>query len=468
MIRKGRRPRILLLFLAALLVAWLFIPGASPGSEAPRYIFILFADGIGLSHVELARQYNRLVLSEGLTITDRIFREGSLAIQTTHSASSLVTDSAAAGTALFTGVKTNNGMVSVTPDGKPLRTVAEAAKAKGMRVALITTDEVYDASPAAMGSHAGSRRDIARIIDGYLANDIDLLLGGGRGGFLPKLARGSARKDERDLIAEFKAKGYAYVSTLEELRKADTPRLLGLFHEKAMPFDLDRDPASDPSVFDMMEAALRILQKHSPRGFLLFLESENTDEANHDSDAASLLAALREMDRAAALAYEFYSLHPKETLILFLSDHETGGLSPTYAQADLTSKNRKDRIYPGAAQLSPIRNISCSAKRAGQLMGKSPGNVDIDRVLARCYPGFEMPERYRQWIIKDELPGPNYFHLRENALGLTVALKTQIYYGTEGHTAQPTFAVALGAGAERFKGYMDNTEIGKALLDLLK
>jgi alkaline phosphatase len=218
----------------------------------------------------------------------------------------------------------------------------------------------------------------------------------------------------------------------------------------------------------MMEAALRILPKQSPKGFLLFLESENTDEANHDSDAASLLAAMREVDRAAVLAYEFYTRHPRETLILFLSDHETGGLSPTYAQANLTSKDRKDRIYPGAEQLAPIRNISCSAKRAGRLMGKSPGNAEIDRVLAQCYPGFEMPERYRQWIIKDELPGPNYLHLRENALGLMVALKTQIHFGTEGHTAQPTFAVALGAGAERFKGYMDNTEIGKALLDLLQ
>jgi alkaline phosphatase len=332
----------------------------------------------------------------------------------------------------------------------------------------MTTDEVYDASPAALSSHAKSRRDFAKIIDGYLVNDIDILLGGGRGGFLPKSAKGSAREDERDLIAEFKAKGYAYVANREELRKVDSPRVLGLFAGKAMPFDLDRNPASDPSVFDMMEAALRVLPRQSPNGFLLFLETENTDEGNHDSDVASFLAAIRELDRAVALAYEFYTRHPQETLILVLSDHETGGFSLTYAQGKLDSKDRKDRIYPGGAHLAAIQKIACSAKRAGQLMGKDPSNADIDRVLARCYPGFEMPERYRQWILKDELPGPNYLHLRENALGLMVALKTQVYYGTEGHSAQPVFLAALGVGAERFRGYMDNTDIGKALLDLLR
>ena len=122
----------------------------------------------------------------------------------THSANSLVTDSAAAGTALATGYKTNNRMISVSPDGKRLLTILEACRDKGMATGLVVTSAITHATPAAFAAHVKFRNDEATIASQFLENKVNVLLGGGNMFFLPQSELGSKRQDERNLIAEAK------------------------------------------------------------------------------------------------------------------------------------------------------------------------------------------------------------------------------------------------------------------------
>lgn len=362
---------------------------------APKYIFIFLADGAGIAHLELADIYSEQTRKKGLLIADTIMKEGFVGFLTTHSADSLVTDSAAAATALASGCKAKNGMLGICADGRVPKTVMESAKEKGMRIGLATNAAIYDASPAAFVCHVAKRKEYRSIVEQYLKLAPDLLLGGGRDQFLHQ----DRRDQGGDLLARFKAKGYAYVSTKKELAEVKTARVLGLFSSHEMSFELQRDKNNEPSVYDMTEAAIRILLKENPRGFVAFIENENIDTAAHQGNAAAVVHDFIEFDRAVGLAYDFYKERPTETLLLIASDHETGGLA-------LMSK-----------------------KRGLNILGSD-----------------------------DSLSG---------LIGQERAQGVQISWGTPEHTAQPVPVIALGVGAERFRGYQDNTDFARHLFALL-
>ena len=183
-------PRIPILLVAAVfaLSSYLFFSRSDLGNTAqaqpPKYIFIFLADGAGVSHLETTRMYNRVIHNEGLTITDKIIKEGSLGLMTTHPADSLTTDSAAAATAMASGCKAKVGSVGSCDNGSIPKTVLEVAKEKGFRVGLVTNSMIYDASPAAFAGHVPDRKLYATIVDQYLKLEPDLLVGGGRDYFL--------------------------------------------------------------------------------------------------------------------------------------------------------------------------------------------------------------------------------------------------------------------------------------------
>ncbi|MBI4488858.1 MAG: alkaline phosphatase, partial [Deltaproteobacteria bacterium] len=232
--KLSKRLPLLLLIMTTALGGFLFVKSRSSQSEAaqpasPKYIFIFLADGGGITHLEIARQYSRYIHNEGMIISDKIMKEGSMGLLTTHSADSLSTDSAAAATALASGCKTKAGRIGTCEDGSIPKTVLEVAKSMGMRIGLVTNSTVYDASPAAFAGHVPDRKLYSPIIDQYLKLEPELLMGGGRDQFLPRSQPGSRRKDDTDVIASFQKQGYVYVSNKQELAQARGSKLLGLF-----------------------------------------------------------------------------------------------------------------------------------------------------------------------------------------------------------------------------------------------
>lgn len=442
-------------------VAWFVAVAQGAG---PKYVIVLFADGTSLSQIELGRMYNRYIYHEGFTITDKIFREGVLGVLSTQSANALVTDSAAAGTAMATGYKTNNGMLGVTPEGNPVKSALEVAQDTGRRVGIVTNDTITDASPAAFAAHVQNRRLHTTIAEQYVDKNLDLMLGGGRAYFLPQSTPGSERKDDKNLIALLREKGYSYVTNLEELRAAQGTKVVGLFADDALPLELDRDRTTIPSIYEMTEAALKILAKDNPHGFFVLLETEHTDTASHRNDLSDLLEELRVFDRAVRLAYNFYKAHPNETLILVVGDHDTAGPGMTYVRESLSGEKT---LYPTVENLRAVTQFAISLNKAKELLGKNPTDADIDAVMAKHFPGVTLSEQQREALKTNKLYARNFYTLPQQAIGGAISEVTQVYWTGGGHTHQPVFVGALGVDAEKFRGYMDNTEFGQTLIELL-
>lgn len=188
-------------------------------SKTPKYVFMLIGDGMGFSQRQMAEYYIQHVSgddSRKLTMNTLPVS----GINTTHSASSLITDSAAAGTALACGVKTGNGVIAQDMQGKNLKTLIEAAEEKGMKTGIVSTTRLTHATPAVFASHNPSRGNENEIAADFLDSGVDFFAGGGARHFLPidtpvdkvdysGAIMKSKRKDERNLVWEFEGLGYS-------------------------------------------------------------------------------------------------------------------------------------------------------------------------------------------------------------------------------------------------------------------
>ena len=364
------------------------------------------------------------------------------------------------------GYKVANGAISITPDGKSQKTVMQAAKAAGKRIGLVTTATIYDATPVAFAVNAKSRRDSQMLVDLLFAFEPDVLMGGGAEYFLPTGTSGGKRKDGKDMIAAFQAKGYAVARDTAELKAAAGAKLLGLFADGDMDFELDRDATKEPTTAEMAAAALKAWSQKSPNGFVLLIENENTDTAGHRNDAAALMRALWAFDDAVKVALEFQRRNP-DTLLIITGDHETGGFSPTYALKDMSTLSSKNRFYVGDEQFRMLERITMSHAMVKEKLGKKPAVEALDQLIAKHYPGFKLDADLRALFLAGKTMERNFSYVPENLLGRMVARQTGFYWGNSGHTPEPVAVGAMGPGAELFRGYQDNTDFGKHLHRLL-
>lgn len=278
-------------------------------SAEKRSVILLVGDGMGPALLEWAR------LSRGPRAVDGM---ADSALVLTSSESDIVTDSAAAATAMATGKKTNNRSLGVDASGKPLPTVAEMAKKDGKRVGLVTTSFVWDATPGAFYAHTTDRDNLDLVTAQALEAKFDVLLGGGAAALDP-----AHRKDGKDMRKAFADAGYHIVDTVT----APGLPLLGLYAPEAM-FD-ENAPSYAPRVplADLAKLALTALSD-SPKGFFLMLEDEGIDEMAHANALEPLGAALTAWDQTVRVALDYRKAHP-ETVVIALSDHDTGGFDLT-------------------------------------------------------------------------------------------------------------------------------------------
>lgn len=357
------------------------------GISIPRNIIILFADGTTFSQWSFGQYSSRVLRQQSFAVTDVVLREGVSGMLSTSPADAYVTDSAAAASAMSTGFKVNNGAISITPDGRPQRTLMQSAKSAGKRIGMVTTAQIYDATPAAFSVNAPSRRDYQAIVDRFAELEPDVLMGGGADFFVPQGQPGGKRKDGKDVIAQFRGKGHGVARNAGELKAADGAKLLGLFAEEEMGFELDRATHQQPSVAEMTTAALKALSQTNAKGFVLLVENENTDAAGHANDAAALMHALWAFDDAVKVALEFQRRNP-DTLVVVTGDHETGGFSATYALKDLSSISSSNRFYSGDDTLRMLASNTMSFTAASQKLGRKPSTDQLAAVAAEGFPRF--------------------------------------------------------------------------------
>lgn len=443
----------------------------------PKNIIILFADGTTASQYEFGRYSSLMLRQQPFAITDIVMSKGHYQFMKTESANYFVTDSAAAASAMSTGYKVNNGAISVLPDGSKPVTLMQFAKDKGKKIGLISTAPIYDASPAAFSVHAKSRRDSELIVNQYLELSPDLLMGGGANYFLPSTQTGGKRQDGKNVIEAFMGKGYQYINAPVQLENVTAPRVLGLFADEDLDYEIDRNPHQTPSLAAMLATSLKVLNQHSKqgRGFVLFAENENTDSAGHNNDVAALMRDLWAFDDAVKVALEFQKRNP-DTLIIVTGDHETGGFSPTYGRKNLEPASASNYLNVGLPQLRQIERYSMSLNEFASMYkakikegaSESELNAYLNSLLAENFPGLHLDDDLRSKILSHAQLGANSNYLPANILGLAIARQTGFYWGTSGHTPSPITVAAIGPGSEVFKGLEDNTAFAKKLARLIQ
>lgn len=330
---------------------------AQAAGEAKNVIFFL-GDGMGPVTVTASRIYK--YGEAGKLNMEQLGRSARIR---TYSNDAQTTDSAPSMAAYTTGVKMNNEVISMstntsaydtvgkpyvmgsdstcplTGNGTPARTILELAKAAGKAVGAVTTTRVTHATPAATYAHI-CHRDGENAIAAQLVNNtglngnyayntalgdgVDVLLGGGRRHFV---GTGGSRTDGKDLVTQLKANGYTYTANATEFRAvnaANTNKLLGLFTNSHMAWELDRNPALEPSLSEMTSTAIDVLAK-SNKGFYLMVEGGRIDHALHDSNAQRALADTIAFDDAIKVALDkMNAIDPglKNTLFVVTADHD--------------------------------------------------------------------------------------------------------------------------------------------------
>ena len=280
---------------------------AQPKGKKVKNVILMIGDGMGLEQLSTAW----IVNNRHLNITDNFPYVG---LQWTYSANKLVTDSAAAGTALATGSKTNNGMIATSPDGQPLETLSEYAKSKGMKTGTSVVCRVCDATPAVFSTHHANRDSLYNIMAQFVDSELDFLFGGG-------LKWWENRPDGRDLTAEAEAKGYTVVKDMAGLMAVEEGPVIALIAEKELPPALDRGTDHQESV----KKALELMGGHK-KGFFLMVEGSCIDDWCHANKVGYAVEEILDFDRTVGAVLE-WAAQDGETLVIVTADHSTGGMT---------------------------------------------------------------------------------------------------------------------------------------------
>lgn len=278
------------------------------GGTKVRNVVLMIGDGMSLSHIASLWTANKGKVNlanaqaTGLVITTAL--------------DSLITDSAAAATAMSTGHKARYHTLAVDTLDRPYPTIVDYAHSAGLGTGVVSTCRLWDATPAGFLAHSPEREAPFEIVGQFPESNCDLIMGGGAMAF-------TRRPDGRDLFREMKEAGYSVTRSLDDFeRDAQPARALCVYAEKDVPLPLERG--------DMLSRASRLalehLSTHSPEGFFLMIEGSQLDDYGHTNDLDLLMQETADFDRAVGQVMKWAEADG-ETLVIVTADHETGGLT---------------------------------------------------------------------------------------------------------------------------------------------
>ncbi len=364
--------------------------------QTPKYVFYFIGDGMGLAHVNLTEA---AISAKAGKIGFSPLSFSSFphqALVTTYSSDNLITDSAAAGTALATGEKTSNGTIGMNADHTAnLTSVATKAKGEGYSVGILSTVSLDHATPAAFYAHEPRRSMYSEIAQWLPKSGFDLFVGAGL----------------KDITANFydsisSAANYTIVRGGSDKLQGD--RVVWIQDSSA---DVNKIPLAidyktgDMTLETMVSESINFLEAKSDKGFFMMIESGQIDWASHDNDAASIVHETQNLSQAVEQALEFYNKYPEQTLIIVTADHETGGLT--------LGRNN------GGSQLTKLFDQGGSLSKVG----------------------------------------------KDSVMSINKAASAGFTSGN--HTAVAVPLYAIGVGAEKFNGRIDNIDIPKTIEKLL-
>lgn len=438
----------------------------------PKYIFYFIGDGMGHAQVNATEAYlasmqdkiaNKQLVMNQFTLLSSI---------STFSHNKYITDSAAAGTALASGVKTNNGCIGVDETlTQKHPSVAVTAKKRGMKVGIISTVMLNHATPAAFYAHQESRRQYYEIAMQLPNYGFDFFAGGDL-----KDAKGK-KGDQPSAIENAIQAGYRYVRTNAEilnLRPSDE-KIIAVPEEcpegREMPYCIDKKKG-DLKLAQLVAKGIELLD--NPDGFFMMCEGGKIDWAGHSNDVASMVQETQDFDDAVATAYEFYKKHPEETLIIVTADHETGGLTlgsdhngyDSYFHKVKHIKSSIDKAYEGIADL--FKATTSIQEIRTKLLANYGLNVPEIKLDAEDYKKLDTALKLHRQHLQGKASAKNYGAASVKlAIEQLVTKITGFGWTTHAHTGILVPLKVVGAGVQEFEGYLDNTQVAHKINKLL-
>lgn len=410
---------------------------------------VIFMVSDGMCHGALSMAHTwRALHGEKPTNWMRLYRERPCvrALMETASASSIVTDSAAAASAWGSGQRVANGTINVDATGKLLEPLHAKLKRSGRKLGLVSTATITHATPAGFAANVDNRGKEENIAVQYLKRGVDVLLGGGRK-FFPE-----------DLIGKFKAAGYDYATdatSLQGLANSAGKPLLGLFKSGHIPFEIDRLNVPElkariPTLAEMSRAALQRLAGHK-EGFFLMIEGARIDHAGHANDAAASLHDQLAFDDALGAVVEWIDKNP-DTLLIVTTDHGCGGIQ--------------------------MNGVSANANQ-----GFAPGLYNATNASLKKLAGFRRSVEWMQQEKVDGLSGPKLGDAIREFTGMEldaekvkaaqglkapytdmVKAATGVGWTSGNHTGELVEFCATGPGSHLFPPFVENREVHDHLL----
>lgn len=393
----------------ALFALLTLIPILSTAQEQKaKYVFYFIGDGMGFNHVSLAEYW--------LGYTQGVFDSRPLSFSqfpvlgwaVTHSESNLITDSAAAGTALSTGTKTKNGMLGTAPDSSALESIAYKIHDAGYKVGISSTVGINHATPGAFYGHSASRSDYYSIASEIPSTGFEFFAGGGA------IESNGEDGDETSVYEAIEDSGYVIAEGMDDFAdKKDEAGKMMLLQKNGrlkteLPYAIDMKD-TDMTQADLVSASIDFLYDEDCPGFFIMSEGGKIDWASHGNDTKAVILETLSLSDAVAEAVEFYNAHPDETLIIVTADHETGGLT-------LSWEKGYDLLF------DKLEEIHCS---------------------------------------KDMVSEEEREHMNE------ISHEAHIGWTTGDHSGANVPVFAIGAGSTLFSGRMDNTEIPKKICEAM-
>ena len=440
-------------------------------ANQPRYIFYFIGDGMGMGPTMAAATYNRTVLGPDELPLMMTFPVAAQAM--TYSASTPVTDSAAAGTALSTGYKTKNGMLGVNPDSIPVYSMAEVLADNGYGIGVITTVAPDDATPGAFYAHVPKRSMYTQINRQFVDSKIDFLAGSD--------LRGLKDSDGNDtgVLDLYKKNNIKIARGLDEYQALDKTSGKIILLDKE-PFQAGNVGYTIDSISGMLtlpqmtQTCLDFLEKKTPERFFMMVEGGNIDHALHGNDGGAAIIEIFNFNEALKIAYDFYLAHPDETLIVVTADHDTGGMSVgnaangykvffNYLQAQKVSKEMFSDYCKGILKSRRVYTWDDMKEYLQENLGfwtviplKEKETKKLEEAFVKV---FEKRESKDQKTLYNDF---NSFAADVFAL---LSTKAAIGWTTRSHTGNPVPVYAIGQGADNFVRINNNIQIPERILE---
>ena len=317
-------------FAIACLCAGLLLQTDTFSSKRPKYVFYFIGDGMSFNHILGTEHYNTAKAGASKTLRLNFTQFDTRNFVTNYSTSNLVTDSAAAGTALASGVKTANACIGVDPEGNKLRTIADVASELGYKVGLVTNVGINHATPSCFYGHTSDRFGFPKLVDDYIASDVAFVAGS------TIMDMKSGPQDPKykptttaELADRIRKAGIELSLDVDAAAKVSGKRVALVAHDKEnkhVPYVIDRKGDEKHTLVNHTKAAIEYLSRESKDGFFLMVEEGKLDYSAHEQDAVTTFHEVNELAAVVELALEFAKQHPDETLIVVTADHETGGM----------------------------------------------------------------------------------------------------------------------------------------------